>query len=243
MGKEYFRNSSILYLGLIKGKHRECLYNIHNLSLKKNDHLIIYENDCEDTSLMDVAVNTYPVTYVNEKLDHEPLKQDKSLLRKTRMALYRNKLLELAKEKSGFDYLCVVDLDLEGGYSLEGIYSSLFHMRDKNVIIGSNGLVYNDGQRLYYDSWAYREINSWDFAGDEVNNRLRFERGEPLVEVNSCFGGLCFYPIDILKKGVYYTSADCDHVTLHKQLKDLGYKIYLNPSMITLYSENYYRTY
>jgi len=237
----------ILFCGLIRGHAVDLLNNISDIrTIFPNSKIIIYENDSEKNNVVDSWL--YPnIKYIYEELDHEPLKQDKSLLRRTRMALYRNKVWELAKdekEKENFKYLCILDYDLLGGYSIEGIQHTLGLLKkNKKTIIGSNSLVYENNRKLYYDSWAFRDINSWEFAGDEINNNLDFKRGEDLVEVNSCFGGMCFYPISVLNENVEYQSYDCDHVTLHKQLKDRGYKIYLNPSLITLYSENYYRTY
>lgn len=256
--KEYIYNvhtgkldqgKKILFCGLIRGHVNSLLANVSSLTTNfPLSTIMVYENDSESNKINSNMYNLpgfNRVRYVYEEFEHEPLKQDKGLLRRTRMALYRNKVWELAKEeneKTNFDYLCIADYDLLGGYSIEGIHHTISKLKQK-TIIGANSLVYENNKKLYYDSWAYRDINSWDFAGDEINNLLDFKRGEDLVEVNSCFGGMCFYPISVLDENVEYQSYDCDHVTLHKQLKNRGYKVYLNPSLITLYSENYYRTY
>ena len=51
---------------------------------------------------------------------------------------------------------------------------------------------------------------------------------------------MIIYPSSILENDISYTNEHCDHVTLNKQLTQLGYNIFLNPSQITLYSEHYY---
>lgn len=208
--------------------------------------IVVYENDSTDLiSQLAKQYNTPDlepcIIHKYEDLGHEILKQDRSLLRRTRMAYYRNQALEMAREvMEGFSYLAVVDLDLLGGYSIEGIYSSLHFMQCSKTIIGSNGIIYKEDKRLYYDSWALRE-NTWEVLDDPYVNTKIFNRGEPPIRVKSCFGGLCLYPISVLHTNARYESWDCDHVTYHKQLEELGYSVYLNPSQITLYSENYYR--
>ena len=68
----------------------------------------------------------------------------------------------------------------------------------------------------------------------QLTNLLHFNRGDDLVEVKSCFGGLALYKTSALSGR--YTDEDCDHVTLHKSLPCM----YLNPSQIVLYTEHYY---
>lgn len=243
------QGKKILFCGLIRGHVNSLLANVSSLTINfPLSTIVIYENDSDSNKINSNMYNLLGFNrfrYVYEELDHEPLKQDTSLLRRIRMSFYRNKLWQLAKEekeKTNFDYLCIADYDLLGGYSIEGMYHTISQLKE-NTIIGANGLIYQKNIRKYYDSWAYRDINSWEFTSNKINNALNLKRGEDLVEVNSCFGGMCFYPISVLDEDVEYQDYDCDHVTLHKQLKNLGYKVYLNPSLITLYSENYYRTY
>jgi hypothetical protein len=108
-------------------------------------------------------------------------------------------------------------------------------------VCGSNGLLYRKQddkvQRLYFDSWAYRGLNE---EYDPDINLLTINRGDSPYEVDSCFGGMCIYKYDTLN-GLKYTNEDCDHVTLHKQIRNNGYRIWINPSQITLYTEHYYQ--
>ena len=48
------------------------------------------------------------------------------------------------------------------------------------------------------------------------------------------------YKSEVLEQ-TKYTKEDCDHVTLHSQIKKNGYKVWLNPSQITLYTKHYYQ--
>jgi hypothetical protein len=181
----------------------------------------------------------YNTIFSTEKLSTNKL-SDQSLERRVNMAYVRNKYLEHAKKKykSGYklDVIIVLDLDIIGGYSYTGLLNSLSYFNN-NTCIGSNSIYYQDNQRLYYDTWAYKDLNN---KSEQDKNLMVFHRGENPFEVDSSFGGLMLYPSSILKHNIKYDSWDCDHVTLHKQLKDLGYKIYLNPSQIVLYSDHYY---
>jgi hypothetical protein len=66
-------------------------------------------------------------------------------------------------------------------------------------------------------------------------NPLQLKRGEPLIPMESCFGGLGIYRMDALLSSMY-VGGDCEHVPLHRGLKAAGYsRIFLNPSQIVLY--------
>lgn len=202
--------------------------------------IFIYENDSQDSTPQVVdrwAKNRYTVMFVSEKLGTSH-SQDKSLNRRKNMAAARNKYLEYGAGLKLMDLMIVLDLDLAGGWSYEGIIHSIGLMGQR-TIMGSNSLIYKP-DRQYYDSWAYRELDNDEELPDNHVNPFIFNRGEQLVKVNSCFGGCAIYPISVLNYNFRYHDYDCDHVTLHKQLRDVGYGVYLNPSQITLYSEHYY---
>jgi len=198
--------------------------------------VFIYENDSTDATVKTLSdglcSNNIPATLRSEKLDAAPHEQDKSLYRRQVMAQARNKYLEYVRSETA-DYVIIMDLDIKFGFSYQGIthsFSCPFN------VVGSNGIIYEtleDGNkvRLFYDTWAYRE-NGEDL-GDEAN-LLRFNRGEPLVPVESCFGGLAIYEKKWLDN-VEYMDYDCDHVTLHDQIRANGGKVVLNPSQIVVY--------
>lgn len=175
------------------------------------------------------------------RVRHSPVK---SRERRADMAMYRNGYLSLIERMNwDVDYLMVIDTDLVGGFSYEGILNTLGQEEDWTAV-GSNGITYryNDKsklEKLFFDTWAYRPFNCWNDVCGEETNLLSFERSQPLVPVFSCFGGMAIYKYDRIK-GLRYTDEDCDHVTLHKQIIDMGQKIYLNPSQITIYTKHQY---
>jgi hypothetical protein len=237
---------NVMLLGVVRDAQPALERNLmcleHMRGFFNSSSVFLFENDSKDNSkeiLDNYAKTHYNTIFSSEKLNTNKL-SDKSLERRVNMAYVRNKYLEHAKKKykSGYklDLIIILDLDIIGGYSYTGLLNSLSYF-DQYTCIGSNSIYYQNNQRLYYDTWAYKDIYN---KLEEEKNLMIFHRGENPFEVDSSFGGMCLYPSSILKHDIKYEDWACDHVTLNKQLKDLGYQILLNPSQIVLYSDHYY---
>ena len=240
LGFKICSKMNLLVVGCARDCEKQLEQNLLRIEfLRKffhNSFVFVFENDSIDRTkiLLDKYHKSgYNISFKSETIGTKKL-GDKSLERRKNMAYARNQYLNYAKTiKDKIHIIIVLDLDLFG-FSYTGILHSLSHNK-KNSIYASNGLIYQDNQRLMYDVWAYRDLNN-----NEGDNLLLFNRGEDLVKVKSAFGGLSIYPSSILDNNIEYTSNDCDHVTLNNQLTKLGYSIFLNPSQITLYSCHYY---
>lgn len=232
----------ILIVGLARDCEEALLYNIYRLeklgSLFYKYRIMVVENDSKDRTAQTLQewekrnprVNV--LSFSNQKERH---KQNHSLERRKDMAEYRNKYLDFVESTRTEEYVAVFDFDMIGGFSYDGIMHSVKHLQRRDVdVIGSNSLLYQNEQRLYYDTWAFRKMN-WDVIDVGL---MRVERGEPLMEVLSVGGGLILYKNRI--QDYRYTEDDCDHPTLHRQMKRRGQRIWLNPSQITLFSKHFY---
>lgn len=208
-------------------------------SLFASYKIVAYENDSIDgtkeilRNSVDLLISEQKSWIINE--------QDKSIGRRERMAYYRNTLRD-AMVKIDSDYYLLYDADILGGFSYEGIANSISYRWD---VCGSNSFIYDEHEgnirRLYYDSWAYRHLGQITEEDVEEINRITMHRGEPVIRVNSCFGGLALYKPLFFKNKVYkYTAEDCDHVTLHLKMIDDGAVIVVNPSQIVIYNETRY---
>lgn len=239
--------SNVLICGIARNVAKNLHYTIARIerlrSYFNNSHVYIYENDSEDNTLDILNKTSY--TIESERHDISIFDDPKGLMRKIWMAFARNKYIEYASKfclSNRIHYVIILDTDLSGGWSYHGILNSLSY--DDWDVVGSNSILYqieNDRyMRLFYDSWAFREYGNFEEINDSRANLFRFERGDSLIQVYSCFGGLAIYKPHFLYSGASYNSEDCDHVTLHSQLINLGYKIYLNPSQITLYNNTVY---
>ena len=211
-------------------------------------HIVIFENDSQDDTLSLLkqwSNHRSQVHIISEGLDH-PRLSDMSSERTKNMAYYRNKYLTYIRENGiidEVDYVFVADSDLLGGWSYEGIFHSLGWPEVWSVM-ASNGILYREIggklQRIFYDWWALRRLGS-EKPGKAVDVNLSiYNRGEPPFQVNSAFGGLAIYKAASLRNDLQYLDSDCDHPTLHHQMRKRGHKIYLNPNQITLYSPTVY---
>ncbi len=138
------------------------------------------------------------------------------------------------------DFVVVLDMDLPQGFSYEGIANTFGD--SEWDIVGSNGILFAPAGgmplgRRDSSIWAFRTDEYPDGSALEMVNALRFERGEPLVPVRSCFGGLCVYRAPAFFCGERYDGGDCEHVVFHEALRRRGYdRQFLNPSQIVLYT-------
>lgn len=247
--------SSVVVCGLARDIGNNIKYLIPRIekigSLFRSMRVVIVENDSSDGTrekLLQYKKEKmnycgWEIDIIGEKQNKIRHEQDKSIQRRIDMAYYRNLYLEhIDSWIYKPDYLIIIDTDLTGGYSYEGILNSMGFEEDWTVI-GSNSLMYRgEGEnieRLYFDTWALRVLGSWKEVCGEKSNRLRMDRGEEPQQVYSCFGGLAIYKYDRIKN-FRYDSTDCDCVTLHKKIIQSGGKIYLNPSQITLYNNHQY---
>ena len=207
-------------------------------SLFKSYKVIVFENDSTDNTL--VALKNWNADVLSKVDNCKPLGNEKDLFRRQKLAEYRNIYLTYIREKYlDYDYLIQLDFDLKGGWSYEGILNSIYWMtRDNDKdIIGSNGLIEQEGRMLYYDSWALRLME--EKTEGEKNLYLK-GKGTDLEEVKSIFGGLSIMKMECIKNQEIFDETDCDHVTLLAKLRNLGHKVWFNPSMICLYSPTCY---
>lgn len=262
-GYNIAKNSKVLFLSTARNVESTFLSTVYRLeylaSMFKDYFVFVYENDStDDTKLLlnDWCNHNKNVGVLRENLNIQHVGSIKSAIRTKYMADARNKYLEFARnfrqhDLFSFDYVIIFDFDLRGGWSYEGIFNSIGHTDDvvNWDMVGSNGLLYRKVcnkspirdhvviERLHFDSWAYREFGKPEETDPVATNLLLYNRGESLVRVNSCFGGLAIYKPRFLDEAdVWYTEGDCDHATLNNQLAHRGYNLYLNPSQIVLYS-------
>lgn len=252
-GLQIARGLNLIIVGVVRDSEHSL-----NRNLKCIDHIgsyfktyqgFFYENDSQDNSkkiLENFALGGH-IILKTEKRGTRKL-SDMSLERRKNMAEARNQYVSYLSNliEQRLLYVLIVDLDVVGGYSYVGLLNSLSYLKDSSykyklkddTVIGSNSIYYNDSNiRLYYDTWAYLDKNN---RSEEDKNLMVFHRGQSPFEVDSCFGGMALYPFSVFQHNIWYQDWHCDHVTFNTQLKDLGYKILLNPSQITLYNKHYY---
>lgn len=253
LGHSIARKSDVLICGIMRNVGPIFRYTRARIealgSLFKDYHVFMYENDSKDATKIDLeawAIENQRVRFKSEDVNPPPFHDLKGRDRRRWMAYARNQYLDYARrfaQQQRINFLIIVDTDLQGGWSYDGVLNSLGHTGWDAM--GSNSLYYFTEEdkviRLYYDAWAFRSLGDKKEIPDTTVNLFQFHRGEPLIQVNSCFGGLGIYKPHVLYQGLDYTEEDCDHPTLHNALCDKGFKVYLNPSQITLYNQTEYQ--
>ena len=220
---------------------------LENLARCFADHrMIVYENDsCDDTGrqLLAWARSDRRVRVISEQPGDPVNPATRCLHRAARMARYRRRCQELVLAECGrFDVAMVVDLDLLGGFSTDGI-AHTFGQRDWDFV-GSNGLIFRrHGLRMndirQYDAWALRLDDRLTPLRPAVAGGLVQRRGAALVPVTSCFGGLGIYRMEAYRAG-RYADDDVEHAAFHRSLLAQGHRrLFLNPSQIVVYGRRH----
>lgn len=175
-------------------------------------------------------------------LPTEILPDKKNLKRLVRMARLRNLCLKYVTGHE--DYVMVLDYDLAGPISIDGIANSIYYMQNEDYgVMSSNGVfaylfsIYDDklGWK-YYDPLAVKELNGYR-PHKNIAYRYDFRRGQPPYQVISGFGGAALYQSKLFNQDKYIYPEDekeCEHVLLHEKMYQAGYKIGINPSMILI---------
>ena len=164
-----------------------------------------------------------------------------------RMARLRNALLERLDASAPADFVAILDGDLEGPVSLEGLLHSIALLAEPNGPDGVTALGINNWVGLpmlmpfvgygYYDPIAFREA-VWERRSSDARIRYRLAglcRGDEPLRVKSAFAGLALYRGQSIR-GLRYdeTTRDCEHVSFHRALFERGGKLVLDPSLMLL---------
>lgn len=166
------------------------------------------------------------------------------------LAQMRNFYLEEIYTNSAYadyDYVVVFDADFEKDLFVtrEGLLDS-FHRTEDWAVMAANG----ERSGKMYDAFAFRsEEFNLPYNPDNFPNGIhsywptilhiqkKYEDG-PLVPVKSAFGGFAIYKTSVLQGLLHNTSSeDCEHVSLHRQIRARGGRIYMNPNMRLTYTE------
>lgn len=222
-----FRNATVVWLeNGSSDKTRESL-----LRLLPKSHILLGDPNEDPFNAMD---NLEQMRFI----DTLPYQGDKSFGRKQRMALVRNLLRNNMIKCEPSHYSIILDGDILGGFSYEGIAHSFSYDWD---VCASNSLIYKNGVKLYYDSWAWRDLEHEKEHSDEEINPREYHRGDTPIRVTSAFGGLGIYKSELYHSPKYhYQDTDCDHPTIHIPMWKDGAKIIMNPSQITLFNKTRY---
>lgn len=209
--------------------------------------VLVFENDSTDETLplLKAWADANPrVVILTERRDDPVNPGTRCPDRATRMATYRNKYLDFIRENmSNYSHVAVADMDLPDGWSYEGAANTFGHVGWD--FVGSNGIMYIAAPKkpvrcVHFDAWAFRQLGHPEPHKPQEVNPLQFVRGQPMLPMHSCFGGLGFYNMKAFLSS-RYEGGDCEHVPFHTGMRNAGHgKIYMNPSQMVLYGTRNY---
>lgn len=204
--------------------------------------VVFFENDSRDPTrqiLLDWQKANRRVTILSETRGDPVNPTARCLDRAARMASYRNRYREFVRSHlADYEYAIVVDTDVEEGWSYDGVANTFG--QEGWDFVGSYGVI----QRSYltqqplllqYDAWAFRAEGSYGQIPTKLVNHMFWQRGDPMVPVYSCFGGLGVYRVEAMLT-CEYGDSDCEHVCFHRNMRTAGLdRQYLNPSQIAFF--------
>lgn len=273
LGKQICKSKKIIFCGICRDVGEVLERNILRLHrtgrMFEDYHIFLYENDSSDNTVEILQkYKSHKFNFVSTSRKDKDYRQDLSngndqwhYNRCKILADCRNYYLEYIKQFSNFDLLCVVDIDLKGGWSYDGIYHGLYtlYSDEQNCCVSSYGVLTENtntahleeidkNNYLMYDSFAFRPVGteSLHMLRTPSYNYITFNRGDDPIKVWSNFGGMAFYKLETIKDIQYGAKewktgyVDPDHVVFHRQLSKLNYNIILDPSMIVSYSNHKY---
>lgn len=248
-GQTFAKTQNIAILALARNIQAKAKYSLRKLRLLKEkfneeSRIYIYENDSLDQTPQIIKEIIDKPAYENfsilsEKIGTPSMPLSQSQIRTTNMANARNKCHSMVTNKHSVDFFLVIDIDFVD-FSIEGLMNSFGWLATNNNIGAICGNSYiNVSNKQYdryhnYDSFAFRQ-NYW-FRQD-ISYWFPFWQlpiGSCPITTFSGFGGSCIYRSKFYEP--LYSGEDCEHVTLHKALKQKynDFKLFYNPSQIML---------
>lgn len=200
----------------------------------------IYENDSSDDTKdaliqwadhdqRRVSLNVNGRPHLNHTTDQE---------RTHALAEYRTACQWHVAHGTKPDYVVVFDTDPWGGWSIDGVATSIAWLDASDDLYGLASYSWAEATSgehdaripIHYDAFAAR-LNHWGRRDQQWFHLWHPAVGSPPVQFNSAFGQLAVYRTRAYLAG-RYTGEDCEHVTLHRSIHRAGMgRIALNPSM------------
>jgi len=193
-----------------------------------------YVTNLEECNIVDVAITN----------DHSPMPH-----RIQKMATFRNIYMDhIHHYYDDFDYLCVMDMDLQGEVYIDGMLHTISLLEPNIDGMTCNGMLIRDPDTFYYyDSFAHIEEHEPGYITDIASKsehdvhvhiymtQLYSSQMTP-DRVRSAFGGLAIYNMkNVIKQRYNYSQTNfvCEHTFFHHNKR-----IYVNPRMIFLITKN-----
>ena len=147
-------------------------------------------------------------------------------VRTVALAEYRTECQWFVRHGETPDYVIVFDTDPWGGWSVDGVATSVHHMSVDSSLYGLASYSWGEWgppitsqpMAVHYDAFAAR-LNHWRQRDQQWFHHWHPPVGAPPVEVNSAFGQMAIYRGRSYISGTY-DGSDCEHVTFHRSIAE-----------------------
>lgn len=155
------------------------------------------------------------------------------------------------KKYSDYDYMCVIDWDLEGLFPTTGFFHGLHYVRNNADVVACNSFHKMGNVYHVHDTYPLLNHHRCDHLKENKTTedlRAKMQMRDKLlcksfypVPVESAFGGVALYNIQNLRqKNAHYTDTplcpiECEHTTFHKNLH-----VYIDPWMTFYITKNHH---
>ena len=248
-------DSKILVVGLVRNceSQIEKEFGIINAAFSDAKILswLVIESDSEDATVPVLqrlkSKNNFDFISLGKLSSTYPKRTD-------RIAKCRNRYLEeirVNKKYSDFDFIVVADLDGVNSELTQSAVKSCWEIKTNwDACFANQSTAYYDIFALRHKVWCptccfetrdfliKHGISKFKARQSAVFSRMiKIKKDEEPIEVESAFGGLGIYKRNTLISADYegLNTKDeevCEHVYLHSKMRELGYKLYIIPSLI-----------
>ena len=249
------RFNYILIVGIVKNVQETIQIDIDRLELAFDNfartEFFVVESNSSDNSIETLK----QISASKENFSYETIMdfKDGDLLRTESLAFARNKYLEHLRKipnEAQPDYVAVVDFDNLNNLLTQQTVNTCWENLDWDVCTANQSGHYYDIWALRHKYWSPNDCwQHFNFLVDlgvrtdkaysiAINSRMiRLSPNSNWVEVDSAFGGFALYKTSTLMAANYIGKLStgepvCEHVPLHKQIRDSGFRIYINPRLI-----------
>lgn len=263
-GKSFMKDNKVIICGLLRDK-QNIIPSIKNrcyeLVKSFNDYqILIVENDSKDNTRQEllnwnkedskvwILGNGINANECKLNLPKTCTSKPATCDRIKKMSDLRNIYMDTIKEHfHNFNFIIVIDMDLDGDLYIDSICDTFYYLKNKNV----DGITCSGFEKYhfhYYDSFAYVDLDEkyiWESEKEKTDHdnnvfyhkTREFTKSMKMKKVLSAFGGFCIYQLGSIINLRYNYSAgkySCEHAHLNVHLKNF----YLNPRMVFSITEN-----
>jgi hypothetical protein len=252
------QSSSVVIVGLARNCQRTLRADVARLSWAagafRRRQVLVVESDSTDGT-RDILAKMAKQTSDFRSLSLGNLQQQ-CPLRTDRIAYCRNAYLAELRTSptySGVDYVIVADLDGVNSRLTPAALATCWsdHVGSWDVCTANQSGPYYDVWALRHPAWcpgdcwaAFQELEP--IFGTKAalqlavwSKMVHIPRTAAPIQVRSAFGGLAVYRAAALLEDVKYVGLTdagaevCEHVALHEQLVRRGYRIVINPGLVS----------